>query len=96
MTGYVITNQAENDLDEIAAFVGTRNPATAEALLQRVYSLFELLVQHPKAGRERNDLAPSLRELVEGRYLIFYFEGTDVIEIIRVLHGARDIASLFR
>jgi toxin ParE1/3/4 len=38
---------------------------------------------------------PALRSLSVGNYLIFYRPLADGIEIVRVLHGARDIDSLF-
>lgn len=33
--------------------------------------------------------------LVEGNYLILYRVHPGIVEIVRVLHGARDLSSLF-
>jgi toxin ParE1/3/4 len=96
MNSYRLSPEAREDLDDIAAYVAAANPAAALAQILRFESLFDLLVQQPKAGRTRHDLAPSLRGLVEGRYIIFYRELANEVEIIRVLHGSRDIGSLFR
>lgn len=49
----------------------------------------------PKLGRERFDLAPELRGLPVGNYIIFYRPMKDGIQVIRVLHGARDLPSQF-
>jgi toxin ParE1/3/4 len=38
---------------------------------------------------------PGMRSALADPYVVFYRVGTDAIEIIRVLHGRRDIASLF-
>jgi toxin ParE1/3/4 len=46
-------------------------------------------------GRIRSDLLPNLRSFPVGNYVIFYFPADDGIEVIRILHGARDIQQLF-
>ena len=46
-------------------------------------------------GRRRDELAAELRSLPIGRYVIFYLPIADGVEIIRVLHGARDIETIF-
>jgi len=46
-------------------------------------------------GRSRFDLSPELRGFPVGSHLIFYRPAVDGIEVIRVLHGARDIPKLF-
>jgi toxin ParE1/3/4 len=45
-------------------------------------------------GRERNDIAPGLRSFPVGKYLIFYRLIDEGLEIVRVLHGARNIENL--
>ncbi|MEP6664804.1 MAG: type II toxin-antitoxin system RelE/ParE family toxin, partial [Verrucomicrobiota bacterium] len=56
---------------------------------------FEFLARHPGLGRRRGDLGyPQIRSWrMDGfrRYLIFYHEFPDRIQIWRVLHGARDL-----
>jgi len=42
-------------------------------------------------GRTRDELVPGLRSLPFGRYVIFYRALDDGSEIVRVLHGARDL-----
>jgi toxin ParE1/3/4 len=54
-----------------------------------------MLSQLPEIGKRRFDLAPGLRSLAVGNYVIFYRPVSEGIQIIRVLHGARDIPSLF-
>ncbi len=96
MNTYTISPEARDDLSEIFAYIATNNPDAALAQILRFESLFDLLVQQPKAGRLHHELSPSLRGLVEGRYIIFYRETATGVDIARVLHGARDIPSLFR
>lgn len=49
----------------------------------------------PGIGRRRDDLAPGLRSISYANYLIFYRPIDDGIEIVRVLHGSRDLPSQF-
>jgi len=47
-------------------------------------------------GRLRDELADGLRSFPVGRYVIFYRPIPKGIEIVRVLHGARDLDAIFR
>jgi toxin ParE1/3/4 len=49
----------------------------------------------PAMGRNRQELAPSLRSFPVGKYVIYYRSIEEGIQIIRVLHGARDIDEVF-
>jgi toxin ParE1/3/4 len=83
------------DLQAAARFIRRNNPAGARAFLEAAYDGFEFLARNPGIGRKRADLGfPEVRSWrVEGfrRYLIFYRELPDRIQIWRVLHGARDL-----
>jgi len=48
----------------------------------------------PEMGRRREELAMHLRSFPVGRYIIFYRSMQEGIEIVRVLHGARDLPPL--
>ena len=54
-----------------------------------------LLSEHPAIGRNRSDLCLNLRGFPVGNYIIFYYSVDAGIEVVRVLHGARDIPELF-
>jgi toxin ParE1/3/4 len=45
-------------------------------------------------GRRRDELAPGLQSFPLGRYVIFYRALPAATEIVRVLHGARDVESI--
>ena len=63
---------------------------------------FQALAQMPELGAQRSFRNPRFSSVrawpVKGfeRYLIFYRPLTDGAEILRVIHGARDIERLFR
>ena len=46
-------------------------------------------------GRARDELAPDVRSFPFGRYVIFYMPLDDGIDVVRVLHGARDVDAVF-
>ena len=46
-------------------------------------------------GRARTELAADLRSLPAGSYIIFYRPVADGVEIIRVVHQARDTTAMF-
>jgi len=83
------------DLTTATSYIHQANPAAARAFVHAVYDNFEFLARNPGLGRVRADLGyPEVRSWpVRGfrRYLIFYRELSDRIQIWRVLHGARDL-----
>jgi toxin ParE1/3/4 len=50
-----------------------------------------LLAEHPKMGRDRSEIVPGVHSFPVGSYLIFYHQIAQAIEIIRVLHGSRNL-----
>ena len=86
--------EAENDLDEIWWYIAQDSPHQADRFLDRLQERFLALADFPKMGTSRDDLQAGLRSQPVGNYLIFYFPLADGIEIVRVLHGSRDVASL--
>jgi len=92
---YRLSEQADQDLLEIAYYIAQNSIDAADRFIDRIHSRLELLAESPLMGRQRDDLAPSLRSFTVGKYVIFYRPTQDGIEVIRVLHGARDIDSIF-
>jgi toxin ParE1/3/4 len=86
------------DLRIVAQFIYHDNPTAAKAFLEAAYNAFEFLANNPNVGRQRRDLGfPEVRSWrIPGfrRYLIFYREMPDRIQIWRVLHGARDLPNV--
>jgi toxin ParE1/3/4 len=58
-------------------------------------SSFPRSPQYPAMGRVRDEIDSKLRSFSVGKYLIFYVALPDGVEIVRVLHGARDIETIF-
>ncbi len=87
--------QARTDMDEVMAYIIQDNPRAAAKTIGVFEEKARLLAANPGMGVKRNDLAPELRSFPVENYVIFYRPITDGIIVLRVLHGARDIDSLF-
>jgi toxin ParE1/3/4 len=55
-----------------------------------------MLAEQPELGAARDDLLPGLRVWPVVNHLIFYRLSTDGIEVVRVVHGARDYIKLLQ
>jgi toxin ParE1/3/4 len=56
-----------------------------------------MLAGAPAIGRARLEIGAGIRSFVVNHYVLFYrpLTGTVGIELVRVLHGARDIDAVF-
>ncbi len=91
MTRYVIAPEAERDIEGIWDYIATDNPTAADRLLDIFHEKMELAIDFPGMGKPRARLAPGLRRLVAGNYLLFYRPTPDGLELARVIHSARKI-----
>jgi toxin ParE1/3/4 len=89
------TSQADADLTQIALHIAEQNPEAADHWLEIIDEKCQALSRMPEIGRKRFDLANGLRSFAVKNYVIFYRPFPNGIQVIRVLHGARDIPALF-
>ncbi len=54
-----------------------------------------MLARHPQMGELRPDLRDDLRSFSVGNYVVFFRQQMDFVEIVRVIHGARDASAVF-
>jgi toxin ParE1/3/4 len=93
---YLITEPAEVDIDEVLFYIAEDNLKAALLVYDRLLHCFEMLAQTPKAGRERKEFRHDARSFPEGNYLIIYrILFSNDVEVLRVLHGARDLDEIF-
>jgi toxin ParE1/3/4 len=95
MNSIRVSAAARSDLNEIWLYIAEGDLVAADRLIEQVVSRFPKLAAWSEIGRERAELSPRLRSLVVGRYVIFYRPMENGIEVVRVLHGARDLPPLF-
>ncbi|MDR9900957.1 type II toxin-antitoxin system RelE/ParE family toxin [Aetokthonos hydrillicola Thurmond2011] len=89
------TRLADEDLLEIWSYIAQNNVEAADRIFDKIDQKCQLLSTTPKAGVRRDDLVPGLLCLIEGNYLIFYRIIDETIEILRILHGARNLKAIF-
>lgn len=85
------TLESRRDYDEIWSYVAAHDPNAADRLVDRFDNILSTLVGSPQMGRKVEELAAGLRSFPVGSYLIFYRAVEHGIQLIRIVHGARDI-----
>lgn len=90
-----VSRQAEADLIEIWLAVAETSVPAADRMITRIVNKYPTLVRFPEMATRCDELAPGVRALPVGSYVIFYRPFPQGIEVLRVLHGARDIRRLF-
>lgn len=91
MSRYFLTAAARNDLHGIHTYIAKDNPRSARAYVQLLRDKCARLAEMPQmAAPDARYL--NLRKFPVGNYLIFYREKANTIEVIRILHAARDVA----
>ena len=95
MLAIVLTPSANEDLEEIWMFIAADNPAQADDFIDLIDEKFQNLSRQPGLGRRREELVAGLRSFPVGRYVIFYLQVQDSLQIVRILHGARDLDAVF-
>jgi toxin ParE1/3/4 len=83
------TPEAIDDLVSLGDFIAARNPDAAKKVVARIFDAARVLAEFPRVGRAGR--VPGTRELVVLRtpYLVVYRIDEPLVEILRVVHGAR-------
>ena len=88
--------EAGQDLLGIWIFVAREaSPDVADEQLRSLDRACEALAQWPHSGRARDELFRGVRSIAVEAYVVFYRVGGPAVEIIRVLHGRRDVDAIF-
>lgn len=82
------------DLEEIGEAIAQDKPIRAVTFIQELRDHCRSLVQFPRSHRLRPELGEAVRMSVFGPFLVLYVIDDDLLEIRRVVHGARDLADL--
>jgi toxin ParE1/3/4 len=83
------------DIEEIWDHIADDSLRAADRWIDQLDEQFALLATQPLMGRAREELAPGLRSFPFGRYVIFYEPIEGGIDIVRLLHSARDVDAQF-
>ncbi len=87
---------AWRDLERIADYIAEDSPGYAAAFVRRVRDRARSLEEMAERGRVVPELEePTVRELIVGSYrLIYEIEAADV-NVLGLIHGARDLVALW-
>ena len=79
-----------DDLDDIAGYISQDNPEAARRTVRRLWTAVKSFAEQPEMGRPGR--VHGTRELVvsDTPFVVPYRVVGSEIEILRVLHGARD------
>lgn len=100
MSEFQFTPQATDDLLDIWAFVARDNPEAADRVERAIFQACDLVASSPLAGQIRTDLThlPVRFWVVHpySNYLIVYDPETKPLQVIRIIHGARNLPSILK
>ena len=99
--GLRILSTADADVDASVLFMSKDSPESALRFCDAVEETYREICAHPARWPLYELTHPRLQDVrkcaVSGfrDYLVFYRIDADMVEIMRVLHGARDIGAIF-
>ncbi len=97
MSAYVVAPAAQDDLLTIWHYYAEEvgDPDLADRMVGEIVAGFHALATTPGIGHLRSDLSEEpLRFWAIRKYLIVYRTEDRPLEIVRVIHGARDVQAL--
>jgi toxin ParE1/3/4 len=87
---------SEADLLQLWSYLATQaSIEVADEQVRKIQQACEVLRDWPHSGRARVALIPGMRSVAVKPYVLFYRVAEDAIEVVRVLHGHRDIEAIF-
>lgn len=94
MSLWRLSPPARADLVDAWQFIARDNALAADRLIDLLTEKFILLARQPGLGRSCPEIHEDLRRFSVPPYVIFYRTSPDGLDIVRVLHGSRDIDAL--
>ena len=93
----VWTQTAWRDLEHIADHIAEDSPGYAAAFVQSIRDHARTLGEFPHRCRMVPELGdPEVRELIVGNYRLIYEIHDQAVYVLGLIHGARDLASLWK
>ena len=95
MKRYFLSKPAERDLDQIKAYLlAEAGPAITRRVLREIKAGIRFIASRPLAGHTRQELTDeAFRFWPVFSYLVIYDPAKRPIEVVRIIHGARDITN---
>lgn len=97
MGRFNLSKPASRDLRDVIAWIRKQSPSAAVRVRGEFRKAMATLADFPYIGHERRDLTDQpLRFWALYSYLIIYDPAARPIEIVRIIHGARDVQTMLR
>jgi toxin ParE1/3/4 len=98
MATVVWTSAAEQDLEEVFLYIGReqQSPAAAARVIRDIADKAGIYAEQPLLAEPRPEFGESIRAYHAHCYVIFYRPVSEGIEVLRVIHGSRDVFKVFR
>jgi addiction module RelE/StbE family toxin len=86
------TDTAEKHLDAIHTYIALDSPEYAKRMVDRITRRSQQIADFPFSGRKVPEYDfEKIREVIEGPYRLIYHIKPDQIDVLAVIHGARDV-----
>lgn len=94
MISVIFSPQADQDLEDIGDFIAQDSALQAKAVVAGLRLRAHNISNAPHAYPTRNDLGIGLRAMIWRPYLVLFRVTPVHVEVIRIVHGARDLKRL--
>ena len=96
-TRFRLSPEATTQLGDILEFLADENPAAALRVRNAIYEACEQLAGMPGMGHSREDLTERpVKFWSVFSYLLVYDPSSDPLEIVAVIHGARNVEQILK
>jgi toxin ParE1/3/4 len=93
-----MTQNAENDLNEIILFIAQNNPQTALKILERIQAKINTLDHFPYRGAYVPELLArnikEYRQITESPWKIIYKVDDDIVNILAIIDSRRNLSDI--
>ncbi len=98
MATVVWTPAAEQDLEDIFFYIGReqQSPTAAARVIREIAEKADTYASQPLLAATRPEFGSHVRAFYVHRYVIIYRPASDGIEMLRVVHGSRDVFRVLR
>jgi plasmid stabilization system protein ParE len=95
MKSFILTPRAEQDVSDIWDYIADDSIEAADRVLAALENMMHRLAKNPGIGHIREELADRrYRFFLVYSYLIVYRSENQPLQVIRVLHAARDVQGI--
>jgi plasmid stabilization system protein ParE len=96
---YSLAAIAQRDLEEIWLFIARDSERHANAVADAILETCQQAAENPSLGHHRQELRNRSILFLAARkypkYLVAYLDDTSPLQVLRILHGARNLRRIF-